>query len=119
MSIAWFTYDTALPDEDAQANLGDPGHRWITAVGPINGNQAVMNIDITSGGVFDTPGEVEHTDPPGADGTITVTFENCNAATINYDISSISRQGSVAVQRIADDNVALCEALSTAQQTSE
>jgi endonuclease I len=119
MSIAWFTYDTALPDEDAQANLGDPGHRWITAVGPIDGNQAVMNIDMTSGGLFDTQREVEHTDPPGADGTITVTFENCHSASIDYDISSINRQGSVAVQRVADDNIALCEELSAGQQTSK
>ena len=112
VSIAWFTYDTALPDEGAQANLGDPGHRWITAVGPVNGNQAVMNIDITSGGVFDTQSEVMHTDPPGADGTITVTFENCASATIDYDITSIKRQGSVTVQRVAGDNIAVCEALS-------
>ena len=114
-SIAWFTYDTALPDEGAQANLGDPGHRWITAVGPINGNRAVMNIDITSGGVFDTQSEVGHTNPAGADGTITLTFENCNSAIVDYDITSINRQGSVAVQRVAGDNMALCEALSAEQ----
>ena len=84
--LAWFTYDTALPSEDAQANLGDPGHRWITAIGPINGNQAVLNIDITSGGVFDTQSEVEHTEPEGADGTITLTFDDCNSAHVVYDI---------------------------------
>ena len=26
-SLAWFTYDTELPDEGASANLGDAGHR--------------------------------------------------------------------------------------------
>jgi len=116
MSIAWFTYDTAPPEEGAQANLGDPGHRWITAVGPINGNQAVMNIDITSGGVFDTQTKVEHTKPAGADGTITLTFENCSSAVVDYNITSIKRQGSVAVQRVAADNIALCEALSAVKQ---
>jgi len=34
LSLAWFTYDTELPAEDAEANLGDAGHRWITALGP-------------------------------------------------------------------------------------
>ena len=111
VSLAWFTYDMAVPEEGAQANLGDPGHRWITAVGPIDGNQAVMNIDLTSGGLFDTPTEVEHTDPPGSDGTITLTFENCSSGTVDYDIKTINRQGSVPIQRVAGDNIALCEAL--------
>ena len=70
LSLAWFTYDTELPAEDAEANLGDAGHRWITAIGPITGNEVVMNIDITSGGLFDTAREVDHTDPTGSDGTI-------------------------------------------------
>ena len=112
VSLAWFTYDTELPPPGAQANLGDPGHRWLTALGPIAGNRAVMNIDITSGGLFDTPGEVRHTQPEGADGTITLTFENCNSAVLEYDIPSIDRQGSVALQRVANDNIALCLALS-------
>lgn len=110
-SIAWFTYDTELPAEDASANLGDPGHRWITAVGPIVDNQVIMNIDIAYGGLFDTATPVQHTDPPGSDGTITVTFENCGAATVQYDIPSINRQGTIAIQRVAADNLALCEAL--------
>jgi endonuclease I len=111
VSLAWFTYDTALPAEDAQANLGDPGHRWITATGPISGNRAVLNIDITSGGLFDTQSEVQHTEPEGADGTITLTFENCNSAILEYDITSINRQGSIPLERVANDNIALCEAL--------
>jgi len=111
VSLAWFTYDTALPAEGAQANLGDPGHRWITAIGPITGNQAVMSIDITSAGLFDTASAVEHTDPEGADGTITLTFENCNSAIVEYDITSIARQGSVPIQRVANDNILLCETL--------
>lgn len=111
VSMAWFTYDTELPEEGAEANLGDPGHRWLTAVGPINGNQAVLNIDLTSGGLFDTPTEVDHTDPPGSDGTITLTFENCSSGTVDYDIKTINRQGSVPIQRVANDNIALCEAL--------
>ena len=77
-----------------------------------------LNINVTSGGVFDTPSEVEHTNPEGADGTITLTFESCNSALVAYDITSINRQGTVSIQRVADDNIALCKALSAESQAS-
>jgi len=113
VSLGWFTYDTELPPIDAMANLGDPGHRWMTALGPIDGNQAVMNITLTSGGIFDFPTEVERTDPKGSDGTLTLTFDGCNSGTVEYDIPSINRQGIVPIRRVADDNIALCETLKT------
>jgi surface protein len=113
VSLAWFTYDTELPPDDATANLGDPGHRWITAIGQIDGNQVVMDIDITSGGIFDTVTVVEHTDPPGSDGTLILTFDSCNSGTVEYDIPSINRQGLIPITRVANDNIVICEALST------
>jgi len=105
--IAWFTYDTELPPPDATANLGDPGHRWLTAVGDINGSMAVMTIEIASGGLFDTPGGVTRVE----DGTITLQFENCNEGTVTYDIHSINAQNVVPIERVAKDNVSLCRAL--------
>ena len=110
-SLSWFTYDTELPGMDAIANLGDPGHRWLTAVGPIIDNQVLMEIELTSGGVFDTFTEITRTDPPGSDGTIILTFEDCNSATVEYDIPSINRQGIVPIWRVANDNIVVCEAL--------
>jgi cyclophilin family peptidyl-prolyl cis-trans isomerase len=115
ISLAWFTYDTELPPDNATANLGDPGHRWMTAGGTIEGNRAVMNITITTGGLFDTATETQRTDPPGSDGTITITFEDCSAGLIEYDITSINEQGSVPIERVVDDNIALCEALITGE----
>ena len=111
VSLAWFTYDTELPLPDAVANLGDPGHRWITAIGPIEGNQVTMNIEMTSGGIFDTATLIDRTDPPGSDGTIILTFDNCNSGIVEYDIPSINRQGTVPIQRVAGDNIVICEAL--------
>ena len=110
-TAAWFTYDTVLPPDDVTANLGDPGHRWMTAAGPIIDNQSVMNITLTSGGIFDMVTDVQRTDPPGSDGTLTLTFDSCTAGTVEYDIPSIDMVGIVPIVRIADDNVALCEAL--------
>lgn len=111
VSLAWFTYDTDLPAEDDTANLGSAGHRWLTAIGTINGDTAVLNINIASGGLFDTATEVQNTDPPGSDGTITLTFSGCNSGLVEYDIPSIDRQGSVPIERVAGDNIGLCEAL--------
>jgi cyclophilin family peptidyl-prolyl cis-trans isomerase len=111
VSLAWFTYDTDLPAEGETANLGSPGHRWLTAIGPIEGDTAVLNIDIATGGLFDTATEVEHTDPPGSEGTITLTFSDCNSGLVEYDIPSIDRQGSVPIERVAGDNITLCETL--------
>jgi len=111
VSLAWFTYDTELPGDDATANLGDPGHRWLTAVGPIVDNQVFMDIELTSGGLFDTATEIQRTDPPGSDGTIILTFTSCNSGTVEYDIPSINRQGTVPIRRVANDNIALCEVL--------
>lgn len=111
VTLAWFTYDTELPPLDATANLGDPGHRWMTAAGLINNDRADLNIEFTSGGIFDTPGTVQRTDPPGSDGTLKLKFDNCSTGSIEYDITSIDAQGTVPIQRVATDNAALCNAL--------
>ena len=113
VTLAWFTYDTMRPGASVSASLGDPGHRWLTALGLISGNQSVMDITIASGGIFDTSTDIERV----SDGTITLTFSDCNTVMIEYDIPSIGQQGSVPVQRVAGDNIALCEAI--AAQTSE
>ena len=108
VTLAWFTYDTVRPDAGVTANLGEPGHRWLTALGEYSGNQAVMDITITSGGLFNTETAVNKV----ADGTIILTFTDCNSGTVEYDIPSIGQTGLVPIQRVADDNVALCEFLS-------
>jgi hypothetical protein len=66
---------------------------------------------MTSGGLFDTPTEITRTDPPESDGTIILTFYSCNSGSVEYDIPTIKRKGVVPIQRVAEDNVVLCEAL--------
>jgi len=117
--LAWFTYDTVLPPDDATSNLGDPGNRWITALGTIDGNKSVVSIVLTSGGIFDSPTAVQRTAPPGSDGTLTLTFQNCNSGSVDYDIVPINAQGTVPITRVAIDNVALCNALLRASQLDQ
>ena len=105
VSLSWFTYDTVRPDEDVRAILGEPGHRWLNALGRYSGNRAVMDISIASGGIFDTPTEIAETN----DGTIILTFSDCNNGEVRYDIPSVSLQGVVPIQRVVGDNIALCE----------
>jgi peptidyl-prolyl cis-trans isomerase A (cyclophilin A) len=106
--LAWFTYDTVRPDDSVTAMLGEPGHRWLTAQGPYAGNKAILDIIVSEGGIFDsgTPVPIRR-----LDGTLTIEFSDCTAATITYDIPSVDRQGVIPIQRVTPDNVALCEAL--------
>jgi hypothetical protein len=108
MFVSWNTFDTERPDASVMSHLGDPGQRWLTANGPYLDNQAVLDVAITSGGVFDSPEPATMNEPGG---TLTVNFTSCTAGTIAYDIPSIDRQGVVPIRRIALENVALCEAL--------
>jgi len=105
--LAWFTYDVERPPEDVTAILGDPGHRWVTAQGPFEGDTATLNVTITSGGVFDSPEPAVENE---AGGTMTIKWNDCTSATLTYDIPTAG-QGEIPLQRIVPDNVALCESL--------
>lgn len=106
--LAWFTFDVERPPEDHTAILGEPGHRWLTAAGPIEGDTAVLEAHMTAGGVFDSPDPA--VEPEQTVGTITVQWTDCKNATLTYDIE-MAGQGVIPLQRIVEDNVPLCEAL--------
>lgn len=107
--LAWFTYDVERPPEDVTAILGEPGHRWVTAQGPFTGDTAMLDVFITSGGVFDSPEPA--VGPPARDGTMTIKWDGCGSGLLTYDIPSAGEPGSVPIQRIVPDNIPLCEAL--------
>jgi len=106
--LSWFTYDVERPPQDVTAILGEPGHRWLTAIGDISGDMAVLDVDIASGGVFDS-GQPAPTHQP--DGTIIIQFSDCMHGEVTYDITSIGLSGVIPIQRIVNDNVVLCDAL--------
>ena len=110
--MAWFTFDTKRPPDGVTAELGDPGHRWLTAQGPYDGDSATLRIFVTEGGVFDAAQPPATTDPAG-DGTMTIEFANCENGLVNYKITSLDISGKIPIQRIALDNIPLCEALAS------
>lgn len=110
MFAAWFTFDTERPPDNVSATIGEPGHRWLTAFGPYSGDTATLTIEVTEGGVFDASDPPAHNDGVG-DGTMTIEFADCTEALVTYEIDSPGVSGEIPIQRVADDNVALCEAL--------
>jgi plastocyanin len=109
--LSWFTYDTERPPEDIEAFLGEPGHRWLTAQGPYDGDTAVLDVFMTAGGVVDSV-EPPVNAPVNA-GTITIVWTGCNEGLLSYDLTTPVRSGDIPIERIVLDNVAACQAEQT------
>lgn len=107
--VAWFTFDTALPEENA-AVFGSGGQRWVTAVGPYEGNAASLKAELTTGGAFDSAEPMPQQDTDY--GTVELQFENCGQGKVSYEFPPVGLSGSFVIRRAIDDN-SLCEALSS------
>jgi hypothetical protein len=108
--LAWFTFDLERPSPDVTAMLGEPGHRWLTALGDYSGKVATLDVELTSGGMFDSGPNPKQS--PGY-GTITLDFSDCETLTMRYDLPSLDEYsyGVISMTRLATDKVALCEEL--------
>ncbi|MEJ8569674.1 hypothetical protein [Elongatibacter sediminis] len=107
--MGWYTYDTERPPEDATAVVGEPGHRWLVAVGPYDGDTATLDVFNASGMVFDsTTPPVMEDQLEGA--SIVIRWSNCRQATLIYNIPTLGLMGEIHIERIVDDNVPACEA---------
>jgi len=107
--LSWFTFDTERPPEDVMAIFGEPGHRWVTAQGPYDGDTATLDVFLSTGGVFDSEEPEIETDPEPI-GTITIKWTSCTAGTLTYNIPSLGLMGEIPIERIVLNNVPLCEA---------
>ncbi|MBL4660717.1 MAG: endonuclease/exonuclease/phosphatase family protein [Alcanivoracaceae bacterium] len=108
--FAWFTYDTELAADEESAIVGAAGHRWLTGIGNIDAeNKSItFDINVTSGGLFNSSKPVEIS---GAQtyGSLTITFESCAHAQVEYNLFNQLITGSFPLNRISEDNIALCE----------
>ena len=111
LSLAWFTFDLQRPDESATALIGEPGHRWMTALGSFDGDTANVDIYWASGMIFDSA------DPPlndeVRDGTMTIQFTSCIEGTLYYDLGSAMVSGIIPIQPVTYDSVELCKSLTS------
>lgn len=106
--LSWFTFDTERPPNDVTAILGEPGHRWLTAQGPYDGDTATLDVYLSSGGEFDAAEPAVAA--PEKVGTITIVWTGCNEGLLSYDLNDPGLSGDVPIQRIVLDNVPACEA---------
>ena len=111
--LSWFTFDLERPDEDITAMLGEPGHRWVTAFGAWEGNTVSLDVELTSGGIFDSAEPL--VEQQSNYGTITIVFHDCNNATLTYDFPTLGLMGTIELTRVTEDNVVLCEELNAQQ----
>jgi len=109
MFLAWFTYDLERPPANVEALIGEPGHRWMTALGPYNGDTAELTIYWADGMIFDS--EDPPLNPQVADGTMTVKFNSCTDGVLDYDLGSNNVSGQVPIQPLAFELLEPCEAL--------
>jgi hypothetical protein len=105
--LSWLTYDTELPSQGEQGQLGNPGQRWLTAEGSYSGSEARLVVYSASGGMFREASPVPVLE---AIGTIDVQFGGCNQALLHYKLGWWT-DGFIVIHRIAADNLALCESL--------
>jgi len=107
--LSWFTYDTERPPEDVTAILGEPGHRWLTALGPYEGDTALLEVFLSSGMVFDSA-EPPVTTEQLESATIEIVWSDCENGLVKYNIPTLGLSGEIPIQRIVLDNVAACMA---------
>ena len=107
--LAWFTYDTERPPQDVTADLGEPGQRWLTALGPFEGDTALLDVFLSSGMIFDSD-EPPVTTEQLEGATIEIVWTDCKTGLVKYNIPTPGLMGEIPIERIVEDKVAACEA---------
>lgn len=108
--LSWFTYDSVAPAGGNTATFGSSDQRWVTGAGSYSGNSVTINVENTSGGIFN--GSVPMATQESNYGTITIVFLSCNEAVLTYNFPSAGLSGEITLTRVLPDNIALCEMLS-------
>ena len=105
--LGWFTFDVNSPGQDAISALGDPCQRWLVAQGTYEGSRADLVVYNAKGGLFDTALPQPEVEPIGS---IVLQFVDCRTGIVSYDLPGLGLSGIIPIQRLASDNVAVCEA---------
>jgi hypothetical protein len=114
MFVAWFTFDSEQPPEDAMAVFGAPDQRWVTALGSYDGNRAELKAELTTGGSFNSSSPIPNQDTNY--GAVNFEMSHCNLISVEYDFPAANESGFFSATRAVESNVALCEELNAAAQ---
>ncbi len=108
--LAMFTFDSVPPGPGVTpAVFGTNDQRWVSGLGAYSGNSVTIDVELTSGGIFNAFDPLATQQP--AYGTITIVFNNCNEALLTYDFPSLMLSGQMTLTRAVPDNAVLCETL--------
>ncbi|NNE05583.1 MAG: hypothetical protein HKN15_07670, partial [Xanthomonadales bacterium] len=94
--VAWFTFDSQVPASNT-ATFGASDQRWVTGVGTIDGNQVVLNMELTTGGIFNGSDPMPVQDANY--GTMTVVFSDCSNGQVTFDFPAPGLSGTFAITR--------------------
>lgn len=107
--MSLFTFDSVLSGGGNPATFAASDQRWVTGGAFYSGDSVTIPVELTTGGIFNG------SEPTAAQtpnyGTVTITFHNCNMATLTYNFPSLGLSGQLSLTRVVPDNVALCQAL--------
>lgn len=101
MFAGWFTYEPA--------SATNATTDWLTLQGNYSGAQAQVPIYRTGGGTFDQSSQTS----TSVVGNATVTFTSCTAGTVDYQLTSPAKSGTIAITRLVPGTDALCEQLNS------
>lgn len=107
--VAWFTFDSQAPAGSSMATFGAIDQRWVTGAGTVNGNRVEINMENTSGGIFNGANPMPTQDT--SYGTMVLEFTDCTEASVTYSFPTAGQTGGFTIKRVVDSNVALCESL--------
>jgi hypothetical protein len=86
MVFSWFTW--------SHSATGD--HDWLTGIGPIATDQAIVALQRSTGGRFNDPAPVASS----SIGSATVKFTDCNNGTVAFTRSDIGTSGTIPITRL-------------------
>jgi plastocyanin len=86
LALGWFTWSSTTTGQ----------HDWISALGPIVGDSATVNLQHSVGGRFNDPAAVTSS----SIGTATFKFTDCQNGTVTFNRSDTGQSGTIPIQRL-------------------
>lgn len=85
LAIGWFTWGPTAGD-----------HFWMSGLGPITGDTATVQLQRSSGGLFNSPAAVTST----TTGTATFRFTDCVRGTVTFQRADTGESGTIPIERL-------------------